>query len=229
MSDKAVPPGAPAPPRPTPPPPRSGGPGFFSRLVAAFLVVMMAAAVALLAMVGLLAYFGLTLDSPRQFDEGRAQLATAQVERAALQTAIVEHEARNSAARAELGELREQVGELVDLSSRMEQSSVENATVVAEARASRDAVAVYATAEAGRAALLDELQRRSDRLERFLQRLGDIASDAALDLQAGETPTPDATPAPAGTTVVPTLEATTAPEATPTRTADPAPSATPAR
>ena len=81
-----------------------------------------------------------------------------------------------------------------------EASASQSATLVAEVRSGRDAVAVFATAEAGRAALLAELERRSARVERFLARLGDIANDTATDLGSATpllatlTPTPSAAP-----------------------------------
>jgi hypothetical protein len=90
-------------------------------------------------------------------------------------------------------------------------------------RTSRDAVAVFATSEAGRAALLTELNRRSERVERFLQRLSDISQDTALDLQS-ITPT---LVLPVATLVLPTPTPTLMiPTSTPLATSTPNPSPT---
>jgi hypothetical protein len=65
--------------------------------------------------------------------------------------------------------------------------------------------------------LLQELDRRSQRIERFLQRLSDIAGDAALDLQR---------PSPLAATVAPTATVPVEPTVTPTFTATITPEAT---
>jgi len=151
---------------------------------------------------------------------------------------------RADANREALGELQQQKAALDSLRGDLEEAARQNATVVAEARTSRDAVALFATAEAARVALLDDLKRRSDRIERFLQRLSDISDDAALDLGAGTSPPaiglptvppePENTPTPVEPTdtptQIPTSEATAAPTATrrPASTPRPAPTAPPA-
>ncbi|HNP74343.1 MAG TPA: hypothetical protein PKK15_24700, partial [Kouleothrix sp.] len=102
--------------------------------------------------------------------------------------------------------------------------------VRADVRAGRDAVALFATAEAGRAALLAELERRSARVERFLQRLGDIANDTATDLNSATPIIPTLTPTPAAPTATPAPTATEVPSRTPSApTPSPAPRATPTR
>jgi hypothetical protein len=153
-----------------------------------------------------------------------------------MQTQLSDLARRADANREALGELQQQKDALDGLRTDLEEAARRNATVVAEARTSRDAVALFATAEAGRVVLLDELKRRSDRIERFLQRLSDISDDAALDLGAGASPTtldpPTAQPAPTDTptpaeptdtpTQIPTAAPTDTPTAAPTDTRRPA-------
>ena len=105
-------------------------------------------------------------------------------------------------------------------------SAAQSATLVAEVRSGRDAVAVFATAEAGRAALLAELERRSARVERFLARLGDIANDTAIDLGSATPDLPTLTPTPsAGPTATEFPSRTPSPSPSPRQT--PRPTTTP--
>ncbi len=137
-----------------------------------------------------------------------------------MQTQVAELERRSSTSREQIDSITNQLAELGDIRAQIIQNDMRNATVIAEARESRDAVRLYATAEASRAALLNDLQRRSERLERFLQRLSDISSDAALDLNN--------TPAdPTVTVTSPAITATIAPtELIPSTTATPTARAT---
>src|SRR6266508_3139978 len=120
----------------------------------------------------------------------------------------------------------------VDLLSQNSAMQTQVADLSRRVDANRDAVALFATAEASRAALLDDLKRRSDRIERFLQRLSDISNDATLDLGSGGRPTPlvlpSAAPTPPTDTATPAAPTDTptpvAPTDTPTE-----PVATPAR
>lgn len=212
----------------TPPPRRRGG--FFGRLLAALLVILITSFVALMAGAAGLLYLGFSPDTPRQLADVRAQLATVQVQSEALQsqntflqTEVAVESQRGQGDHELLGDIERQVGGLGDLQRQLrderEASIGQNATLVAEARSSRDAVALFATAEAGRAILLDQLQQRSARVERFLERLSDVAGDAALDL--GSAPVPGSA-VPTASTVAPPPT----PTAAPTRTA--APTDTPA-
>lgn len=238
----------PEPPLITPslsPAPRRRG-GFVGRLLAALLVIVITTIVALVA--GALAYI-YVLPAPQQIGQLQARFATSeaqnlalQVQNSVMQTQVAALLQRTGDDREQLSELRIQVEELTALRqqwrNQLTASLDQNATLVADARASRDSVMLFATAEASRAALLSELERRSARVERFLQRLSDISSDAALDLGGGSAAGPTATPAPAETptltftpSLAPTETATPTPTFTPTATSEPlpAPSATEAR
>lgn len=222
------------PPSPPPPPPKRSG-GFLSRLIGALFMIIIAASIALIAGAAGLLWLGFTPTMPQDLDTTRSELTTAQVQYGELvlqadrmATQIAEQERRNSSARETLDDLNSQMASLNAVRTQLEENIAENATVIAEARDSRAAVESFATAEAQRAALLDELQRRSERVERFVQRLSDISSDTALDLQGSVTPTPLALPT---LTSQPTASAT--PVATPTATLSPtvtlAPTATAVR
>jgi hypothetical protein len=149
---------------------------------------------------------------------------------AGVETRIAELDRRIGDQTEALGELRTELDGMADVRSELEEqletSARENATMVAEARLGRDQVIAFATAEAGRAALLQELERRSARVERFLQRLGDIAEDTALDLGVGTPGALPITPAPAPASATPTP--TPAAIETPMPTGTPAPVDTPA-
>jgi hypothetical protein len=207
---------------------------FVGRFFAAILVIVITTFLALLAGASALLWFGFTPDTPRQLGAAQAQLATLQAQSDALQarndtlqTEVAGQAQRFSADHETLDDLSNQLANIEDLRAALrqerDQSASQNATLVAEARGSRDAVALFATVEASRAALLAELDRRSARVERFLQRLSDISSDTALDLDATQPPQPP-TFAPAPTTIAelsPTP--TSAPTATRVATEPPAP------
>jgi TolA-binding protein len=218
------------------PPPRRRGSGCLGRFISALLIVLITTFLSLVAV--LLAYVYL-LETPGQLADIRATLATAQAknvdllsQNSAMQTQVADLSRRVDANREAVGTLEQQNATLDGLRDELKGGASQNATVVAEARASRDAVALFATAEAGRAALLDDLKRRSDRIERFLQRLSDISNDATLDLDSGGPPTalvlPSAAPTPPTGTAMPAAPTDTptpvAPTDTPTE-----PVATPAR
>lgn len=236
-----TPPAAPA--APATPPARAAAPrqgvGCISRFLSALLVIIITTALVLAAVLAVYIY---VLDTPGQFDTLRARLATAEVQNAslradtsALQTQVAAASRDVSTNREAIDELQQQQQAIDALRADLQESVRQNATVVAEARDSRDRVALFATAEAGRAALIDDLKRRSDRIERFLQRLSDISADTALDLStptasAAATATPEppsSTPAPLPT-AAPVATPTGSPSATPRSTAvTPAPPVTP--
>lgn len=210
-------------PSPAPPPGRRGGVlGCLGRLLSALLVVLITTSLVLLALGVISEYIlGLSIDTPGKIRESHNTIATLQVQNStlnlqisAMQTQVLDLERRASSDREDLDELRLDLAALSNLSQQLSESDVRSATVVAEARESRDVVALFATAEADRVALLSELKRRSDRIERFLQRLGDISSDAAADLDAAS-PLPTLPPlSPTMTPIdLPTL---TIPESSPT-------------
>lgn len=207
---------------PAPAPRRQGG-GFFGRLIAALLVVVIATFLALLGTAAALLYLGYTVRTPAAASDAQRRAATLEALQSGLETRVIELDRRVGDQSETLGELSDEIEAMrrvrADLESQLQSGARQNATMVADARLSRDQVVTFATAEAGRAALLQELERRSARIERFLQRLSDIAEDTALDLG---TPTPAAAPAlqPAATaTPSPTL----APEVQPTATLTPSP------
>ena len=213
------------------------------RIISALLVIVITTLIALAAGAAGLIALGFTPDMPAQLADARARLATAEAQNAdvraqsgPMQTQLADVARRSDSNREALGELQQQKAELDSLRTDLQEAARQNATVVAEVRDSRDAVALFATAEAGRVVLLDELKRRSDRIERFLQRLSDISDDAALDLGAGASPTafdqptaqiaPTNTPTPAEPTdtptQIPTAEVIATPTAAPTDTRRPA-------
>jgi hypothetical protein len=227
-----------APQTPATPPsskPTRSGPGFITRLFAALLVILITTVLVLgIGAAGLIS-LGFTPDMPQQIATSRALLATAQTDAQVLrlqqnvaQTQVAENARRSDTARESLDQLEQDVAALKGVRDQLAADSSRNATMVAEASDSREAVVVFATAEAGRSALLDTLQRRSERIERFVQRLNDISSDTALDLGAGtpeaSTPTSQAT-ATTGrvvpTETLPTQTVTVTPSASPTSATSP--------
>ena len=221
--------------------------GCLGRFFSALLVIVITTFLALLAGASALLWFGYTPDTPHQLGVAQAQLATIQAQsdtlhaqNSALQTEIATQAQRYGTDHETLGEIRSQLANIADLRTVLrderQQSASQNATLVAEARDSRNAVAVFATIEADRAVLLGDLDRRSARVERFLQRLSDISSDTALDLAATQVAVPP-TARPAQTTIselsptptqVPTSAPTntSAPTSTSVATEPPTPSAT---
>jgi hypothetical protein len=218
-------------------------------MISALLVIVITTLIALVAGAAGLLALGFVPDTPLQLADARARLATAEAQNVELraqsgmmQTQLADLARRADANREALGELQQQKAALDSLRGDLEEAARQNATVVAEARTSRDAVALFATAEAGRVVLLDELKRRSDRIERFLLRLSDISDDAALELGAGASPTvlglPTALPDPTDTptsaaptdtpTQIPTVEPIDTPTAAPTATRRPAATPRPA-
>jgi hypothetical protein len=203
--------------------------GCVGRFISALLVIVITT---FLSLVGAgLAYMYL-LETPTQLADLRGRIATAEVqsaglraENSAMQTQVASLARLADTNREALGELQQQKNALDSLRGELETSARQNATVVAEARSSRDAIALFATAEAGRAGLIDDLKRRADRLERFLQRLSDISEDAALDMGTGTATAPTATPLDL-VADTPTAINTPAPTTTSTPTSLPAPAAT---
>ena len=214
--------------------PARGRGGCLGRFLSAILVVLITTFLALLAGASALIWFGYMPDTPRQLGAAQAQIATVQAQsdalhaqNSALQTEVAAQTQRYDADHEVLGEINNQLANIVELRNTLrderQQSASQNATLVAEARDSRNAVAIFATIEAGRAVLLADLDRRSARVERFLQRLSDISSDTALDLDATQPPVPPTFP-PAQTTIS-ELSPTPAqaPTAAPTATSAPTP------
>jgi uncharacterized coiled-coil protein SlyX len=184
-------------------------------------VIVITTFLALLAVSGGLLWLGYTVRTPAEVAEARALVATLASRQEVLETSVVELAEWDDEQRETLddlsGEIAAMQGVRAELEDELRTSAQQNATLVAEARLSRDQVLAFATAEAGRAALLQELERRSARVERFLQRLSDISADTALDLEQATPVAPvlPVTPSPAPPT--PTRTPATLPP-TPTRT-----------
>jgi hypothetical protein len=231
-------PAQPAPAAPTTQPLRRER-GCVGRIFAALLVVIITSIIALMTVASGLLYLGFTPDMPARLGGAQAQVGTLEAQNLAFQTQVAAQRQLSGDDHEVLSEVEQQLAGLDQLQSQLreerEAALSQNATLVAEARASRDSVTVFATAEASRAALLQQLEQRSARVERFLQRLSDIAGDASLDLGAATTPLAEPVPSAAATTIselsptpsaspVPTGTPTVIAEATPTRT--PSPTAT---
>jgi hypothetical protein len=212
-----------------PPAPRRGG--CVGRFLSALLVIVITT---LLSLTGVALAYVYLLDTPNQLGELRGRVATAEVQSAGLraenstmQTQVADLGREAGTNREALGELQQQKDTLDNLREELEASARQNATVVAEARNSRDAIALFATAEASRAGLIDDLKRRSDRLERFLQRLSDISEDAAIDLDGSSSPQPPTPTAPPLEPPTPTTTTEPLPRPTPTAADTPEPTESP--
>ena len=216
----------PSAPTPAPKAPRSVG-SCIGRMLAALLVIVITTLVALAAVAGGATWLGFTPQSANNLRAAQQQVATLEARNTALegqniavQTQIALMVGQAGADRESLDELRSEVEKFATLSDQVEtrlaQDAREQATLVVEMRTSRDAVMVFATAEAGRAQVLSELQRRSERVERFLQRLSDISGDAALDVQSV---TPTAAISNTLTPITPPPQVTATVQTTPTATA----------
>lgn len=189
---------------PDAPVPRRGS----GRFAAGLLTILLAVILSVVAIGGLFLALGFPTDAAQQLSSTRALQATLQaqntqveLQNAALQTQVAVLDRRVSTSRESVDEITQQIAALGVLRDQIQQADIRNATIVAQAQTSRDAVAHFATVEAGRAALIAELGQKSLRIERFLQRLSDIAGDAAPDavgataLPTTATPTPTPTPA----------------------------------
>jgi len=188
--------------------------------------------------------FGFTLATPNQIRQTstdlsalQTQVATVESEAARLRSGESESAGTLNDALSRIDELERQVaayeqqavalasqaGTAVALSAELEENIALAATIQAEGREGQVLMAVVATVQTDNAGRLAELQQRTERISRFLQRLGDLAGDAAA---FDGTPLPETTTTPVGT---PELSATpmAAPEASatalPTATATPRP------
>lgn len=234
-----APPASALPPTPPTGPLRPTRPGCGSqilRLVAWLLTLALSVLLALAAGAALLHFvFGLDLTTPAQLRQAsgdvaavRGQAESLQTEVALLRTAEAQRAGELATARERIDELERQAAALAartdDLASQasavaaLGQELDENialaATIQAEGREDQVLVAVVATLQADNAARLDDIQARTDRLVRFLQRLGDITGDATLDeTPAAGTPTPAEPSSTAQPTPAPARSAT--PTATP--------------
>ncbi len=229
---------------PTPNPPPRGCASRITGLIGWLLTLVLSAALAIAAAAAILYFvFGFTMNTPNQLRQASVDVAALSQENtnlhaevAQLQTAVVSQSTEGNGARAQFDALETQVAayelqasELADqaatsaaLAGELNENIALAATIQAEGRENQVLVAVIATVQADNTTRLTDLQRRTDRIARFLQRLGDLAGDAALD-SADEllTPTPAAALDSDDELLTPT------PLATPTVTVAPAPTATP--
>lgn len=227
---------APATTRLPPQPPQRPRRGCGSQIVGfvGWLLTLTLSAALGLAALAAIAYFvfGFTLATPSQIRQASADVTALQGQTEALSTEVAlartaeaESSRALSSADERLGELEarlegfeQQAAALVGqsatasvLAGELAENVALAATIQAEGRESQVFVSVVATVQADNAARLAELQQRTDRINRFLTRLSDLAGD--LDAGSGE---PTATPA---------AQPTGAPAATPTA-ATPGPTGT---
>jgi hypothetical protein len=175
-------------------------------------------------------YFGFNLSTPSQIRQASADVAALQSQNQALQTEVALLSTTSADQTGSVNTARERVDDLESKVAAYEQQAAglagqaltaaalakdlnENialaATIQAEARQGQVLAAVVATVQAGNTSKLDDLQRRTDRIARFLQRLGDLAGDLSQDGTPATTVT--ATP-----TAIATPTAVATPTATPT-------------
>jgi hypothetical protein len=236
-----TPPPSPSPSTSRPPasPPARPRRGCGSQLLGliGWLVTLALSAALGIAALAAIAYFifGFDLATPGQIRQASADVAglqgqadTLATEVAQLRTAEVEGARRLSAAAERVGELEAQVtgfeqqaaalAEQGATASALSRELSENvalaATIQAEGREGRVFLSVVATTQADTSLRVAELQRRTERITRFLERLGDLAGDVADNGAPLPTDTPPvgatapASPAP---TATPTARPTVAP------------------
>jgi hypothetical protein len=223
----AVPAPPPAPATARLSPPRRSCMSRAMSLVGWVITILLSAVLALAAAAGILFYaFGFNLSTPGQIRQASADVAALQGQNQALQTEVAllstasvdqgsgvntarervdDLEAKVAAYEQQASELAGQAATAAALARDLDENIALAATIQAEARQGQMLAAVVATVQADNTSQLGDLQRRTDRIARFLQRLGDLAGDLSSQ---------DGTPAP--------TEALTAPP-----TATPAPAATP--
>jgi len=197
------------------------------------LTVTIAVGLALAASAGILYLLGVDLTTPQQIRQASIEVqrlqaaATAQADTIAqLQTAQAQNSIETGNARERIDELETQARELAAAATAQAGQAITAValgrtlqTAVAEAAALQDQlregqilVAVVATVQATQNERIREIEQRSERLIRFLNRLSDIAADTADDTSL---PTTTPTAAPAPNTTTPTPIATTTPTPTP--------------
>lgn len=191
-------------------------------LVGWLLTLLLSAALALAAAAALLYfYFGFTLATPGQIRQASSDIDTLRQQNQALQTEVAQLSSTDAEQSSAAGTDRERIDELESLVANYEQQAAEMAgqaataaalaqdleenialaaTIQAEGRENKVLMSVIATVQVDNSSRLSELQRRTDRIARFLQRLGDLSADIAAE----ETMTPTATTAAIGATPVAT-------------------------
>ena len=199
---------SPPPPKPVPPPatpPRRGCLQQMGGFLGWLFTLALSVALAVVA-IGAIAfyYFGFDLqnsfvirDTPNTVATLQAINNEAQAEIGLLQTEVALQRSRNSDGGERLDDLdlrietlgttialvEQESAELQTLSQDLNENIALAATLQAEARSDQVQIAVFATIQADSVQRLDDLGRRTDRLTRFLERLGDIVGDTQNDLQ----------------------------------------------
>lgn len=222
-----------------PPPPRRGCGSQILGFVGWLLTLAFSAALGI-AVLAAIAYFvfGFSLATPGQIRQASADVATLQGQARTLSTEVALARTAEAAAARELSAAGERLGELearvdaieveaadlagqsataVALSGELSENIALAATIQAEGRDGQLLVAVVATVQADNVARLNDLQRRTERINRFLVRLGDLAGDVAGEDGPLPTELPAAVETPAAATPTPTPVAA-APTPTATRT-----------
>jgi hypothetical protein len=189
-------------------------PGCASRIVGLFgwiVTVLISAALAIAAAAAILFYyFGFNLSTPGQIRQSNLDLAALRATNEALQTEVVLLSTASAEQGSGVGSARERVDDLeakvtsyerqVATAAALSQDLNDNialaATIQAEARQGQLLAAVVATVQAGNTSQLSDLQRRTDRIARFLQRLGDMAGDLASQDAITPSPSPSLAPTP---------------------------------
>jgi prefoldin subunit 5 len=223
----------------TPPPARRGCGSQILGGIGWLLTLILSAALAIAALAAIAYFlFGFTLATPDQIRQANADVGALQAQVATLESEAVALRGSGSESVETLGEAlarveqletqvagyEQQAAALADqartaaaLSGELDEAIAVAATIQAEGREGQVLVAVVATVQAENTGRLAELQRRSEQVTRFLQRLGDLAGDATLE--GGDPLAPTATPTAAqgGPTATPAADDET-PTPTPTGT-----------
>ena len=195
-------------------PPRRGCASRLLGFVGWLLTLALSAALGIAALAAIAYFvFGFTLATPAQIRQSSADVATLQGQARTLSTEVARASTAEAEARRELSSANERLGDLEGRLAGLEQQAAElagqsataaalagelrenvavAATIQAEGRDSQVLVSVVATVQADNTTRLAELQRRTERISRFLTRLGDLAGDVGAE----DTPLPPPTPAP---------------------------------
>ncbi|NTV65680.1 MAG: hypothetical protein HGA65_19400 [Oscillochloris sp.] len=217
-------------------PPRRGcGAQFFS-LLGWLITVLLSASLAIAAAAAILFYyFGFNLSTPGEIRQANRDLAALHATSQVFQTEIALLSTTSAEQGSNVGNARERVDDLEAKVTSYEQQAAalagqsataaalaqdlsDNitlaATIQADAHQGQQLAAVVATVQAQNASQLDELQRRTDRIARFLQRMSDIANDMASE---------DAAAVATAQSAAPTAASLSVPTQTPTPTSTPTP------
>ena len=201
------------------------------------LTLTLSVALGLVALAGI-AYFGFGFDlaTPGQIRQSSADVVALQTQAGVLTTEVALLRTAESEQARQLASANERVGVLeaqatnfakqattlaaqhgttVALAGELRANIAVAATIQAEGQQAQIFVAVVATTQADTAARVTELQRRTDRITRFLERLSDLAVDVAGESAAVPTSTPLATLAPPPADLVPVATPTATLTATP--------------